>query len=194
MKLSKEETKFIYQVLQEESKPHFDVCLEEKHASQLKLWLHTLRQATDIQVVAKVNSEVVYFPAHLHTSEAGLPTFSCDLPNIFAAQSSNRHWITKRLTGIVLKSDTVSTPFNVLSLSLSGLVIRTHPFMAISLYDALTQGKVTLHLPNNRSAQFEVDISKIVNDTTVSLEIMDIHEGLEELKQVIFELYSKNLA
>ncbi|CAM4002601.1 hypothetical protein [Pseudoalteromonas byunsanensis] len=193
MKLSKEETKFIFQVLREESTPHFDICLEEKHASQLKLWLQTLRQASDIQLVAKVNSEVVYFPTHLHTSEAGIPSFSCDLPNIFAAESSNRHWITERLTGIVLKTDSVRPAFSVLSLSLSGLVIRTHPFMAISLYDALIQDKVTLYLPNNRQAQFEVEISKIVNDTAVSLEIMNIHEGLEALKQVIFELYSKNL-
>ncbi|WP_105168253.1 hypothetical protein [Pseudoalteromonas sp. T1lg23B] len=194
MKLSKEETKFIYQVLREESKPHFDVCLEDQHASQLKLWLHTLRQASDIQLVAKVNSEVVYFPAHLHTSEAGLPSFSCDLPNIFAAESTNRHWITERLTGIVLKTDAVNLPFSVLSLSLSGLVIRTHPFIASTLYEALTQDQVTLHLPNNRRAQFEVEVAKIVNDTAVSLEIMDIHEGLQELKQVIFELYSASLA
>ncbi|BBN81601.1 hypothetical protein PA25_15860 [Pseudoalteromonas sp. A25] len=193
MKLSKEETLFISQVLKDEGEPHFDICLEERCASQLKHWLHTLSQASDIQLVAKVNSEVVYFPAHLHTSADGAPTFSCDLPNIFNAESNNRHWITKRLSGIVLEVPTICTRFPVLSLSLSGLVIRTHPFMAITLKKALTENIVTLHLQGDKQVTFEVELSKIVNDTAVSLEIMNIHEGLHDLKQTIFELYSETL-
>ncbi|MBD1584229.1 hypothetical protein [Pseudoalteromonas sp. S16_S37] len=193
MKLSKEETKFISQVLKDESEPHFDICLEDSHASQLKHWLHTLSQASDIQLVAKINSEVVYFPAHIHTTDNGSATFSCDLPNIFNAESSNRYWVTKRLSGIVLKVPSICTPFPVLSLSLSGLVIRTHPFMAMTLKEALTQDVVELHLLDGKRASFEVELSRVVNDTAVSLEIMNIHEGLSALKQTIFELYSETL-
>ncbi|WP_440053302.1 hypothetical protein ACSLBF_10150 [Pseudoalteromonas sp. T1lg65] len=193
MKLSEEETQFISSVLEQEQEPHFDVLMRDKQAEEAKQWLCTLSQATDIQLVAKVNSELVYFPAHLHTSEDGTTTFSCDVPNIFAADSSRRHWITKQLSGIVLKVPTLGPTFTVLSLSLSGLVIRTHPFIAKYLQHSLTQTAVTILLPHGRHATFDVVISQYVNDTALALEIMDIHDGLGDLKQTIFELYSQSL-
>ncbi|MBE0370785.1 hypothetical protein [Pseudoalteromonas aurantia] len=191
MKLTSEESNFITQVLQQDSTAQLDIQLSDIETAQLQQWLTTLTQASDLQLLAKINSQIMYFPAHIETKGKNNPTFSCGLPSIFDTNSNHRHWRTEKLTGVQLRATKLGFSFKVLSLSLSGLVIRTFPYNATKLAEYLDYSKVTLILSQGNIAKFDVTSNRVINDTAIALEIMNIHDGLMHLKQEIFEYYNQ---
>ncbi|TMP44717.1 hypothetical protein CWB96_04910 [Pseudoalteromonas citrea] len=191
MKLTLEESDFITQIVQQESTAQFDLTLSKPEAAQLKQWLSTLSKASDVQLLAKINSQLMYFPAHIDAQSDGDLTVSCELPSIVDINNHYRHWRTKELEHTQLRSSHLPCPFKVLSLSLSGLVVRTFPYKAHSVIDQFTDVTVNLTLAQQNNVRFDVTLGRIINDTTIALEIMNIHDGYAHLKQAIFESYNQ---
>ncbi|KAF7764236.1 hypothetical protein PCIT_b0178 [Pseudoalteromonas citrea] len=192
MKLTLEESDFITQIVQQESTAQLDLTLSKPEATQLKQWLSTLSKASDVQLLAKINSQLMYFPAHIDTQRDGDPTVSCELPRIVDINNNYRHWRTEKLEHAQLRSSHLPCVFKVLSLSLSGLVVRTFPYKAHGLIDHFTDVTVNLALSEHITVRFDVTLGRIINDTAIALEIMNIHDGYAHLKQAIFDCYNQD--
>lgn len=59
MKLTLKESDFITQIVQRESTAQFDLTLSKSEAAQLKQWLSTLAKASDVQLLANINSQLM---------------------------------------------------------------------------------------------------------------------------------------
>lgn len=98
-----------------------------------------------------------------------------------------RHWRTKELEHTQLRSSHLPCPCKVLSLSLSGLVVRTCPYKVRSLNDQFTDVTVNLTLAQQNNVRFDVTLGRLINNNTVALEIMNTQDGYAHLKLAIFE-------
>jgi hypothetical protein len=188
MKITKEEANFIRQTFDTDDKYERTEIPLTMSTEQISKWIKAYPTASELQLIAKIDEQALYFPANIHDHNDDEIRFSCGIPSIIETTYHQRQWRIENLNTVFASIKDQSIKFKVLSLSLSGLVLRTYPYNAQDLYLVLNK-KNLLILLNECDVELSVKVHRIINQYDIALEIQNIAHGSETLKAFIFEQY-----
>lgn len=155
MKLTKEELQFIHTTLNAKESPHFaelttHTRLQQQLRNEIRSLLNGIVDSAQFSLVARGDREEVEFPIKNLNTIIDILQSNLAAPNIVDAHHCGlpRSWRISPHTPVLLRLSPDLIPFRLISISQSGGLINTFPYLAAPLQQRLCKRIAKLYLGN----------------------------------------------
>ncbi|WP_419148712.1 hypothetical protein [Pseudoalteromonas 'SMAR'] len=155
MRLTKEELQFIHTTLSTKESPHFaelatHARLQQQLSNEIRSLLNGMADSAQFSLVARGGREEVEFPIKNLSTIIDILQSNLAAPNIVDAnhQGLARSWRTCPQTPALMRLSANLMPFPLVSISQTGGLINTFPYLAAPLQQRLCKRIAKLYLGN----------------------------------------------